>query len=121
MGFMFAASICSSLGAVHDGEGEAISCQAEDGYIMTPGIPVFDSNKLYSKNPWLFSTCSVEAFKKTLANKDCVTRKPVYNEAEIDEWNKFMNKLPGQKYTYSEQCELTFGRGYAYCGVWTMY
>ncbi|KAL3861394.1 hypothetical protein ACJMK2_007429 [Sinanodonta woodiana] len=108
-----------SLGAVHDGEGTAIACRADDGFIMAPSLAVFDTNKEYSHNPWLFSSCSIEAFTKTLFNKPALTIKPVFNQLELDEWNKFLAKLPGQKYSPSMQCQVIVGPASTHCGVCT--
>ncbi|KAK3583763.1 hypothetical protein CHS0354_022799 [Potamilus streckersoni] len=58
-----------SLGADHDGENSATACKAEDFFIMGPKVKQIDPSETYTKNPWLFSNCSVESFKKTLAKK----------------------------------------------------
>ncbi|KAL3861406.1 hypothetical protein ACJMK2_007441 [Sinanodonta woodiana] len=108
-----------SLGAVHDGDDTARGCKAEDGFIMTPRMEDFVPYKTYSSNPWKFSTCSVEAFKRTIVRKPDLTKKPVYTQSEIDEWNKFMSRLPGQKYSPSMQCQFILGLGSSNCGVCT--
>ncbi|KAL3861404.1 hypothetical protein ACJMK2_007439 [Sinanodonta woodiana] len=108
-----------SLGAVHDGDDTARGCKAEDRFIMAPFLDDFVPYKAYSKNPWIFSTCSVEAFKKTIVLKPDLIKKPVYTQAELDEWNMFMSKLPGQKYSLSTQCQLIVGPGSSACEVCT--
>ncbi|KAK3575896.1 hypothetical protein CHS0354_034472 [Potamilus streckersoni] len=57
------------LGADHDGEDSAIACDPNDLFIMTPKETVFSRGQPYSRNPWMFSNCSVDAFKKTLKYK----------------------------------------------------
>ncbi|KAL3861408.1 hypothetical protein ACJMK2_007443, partial [Sinanodonta woodiana] len=106
-----------SLGAVHDGDDTARGCKAEDGFIMAPVLEAFVPYKLHSRNPWIFSSCSVAAFKRTVVRKPNLTRKPVYTQPELDEWNKFMSKLPGQKYSPSMQCQFIMGLGSYHCGV----
>ncbi|KAL3861675.1 hypothetical protein ACJMK2_007699, partial [Sinanodonta woodiana] len=104
-----------NLGAVHDGEGDATDCKAEDQFIMSPALPVSIEGKAYSRNPWLFSNCSVNAFKSTLRDKDCVTKTPNFAPHELDEFNKFVSRLPGEKYSASVQCHLINGPGSRYC------
>ncbi|KAK3576696.1 hypothetical protein CHS0354_024305 [Potamilus streckersoni] len=58
-----------SLGADHDGEGRATACRAEDLFIMTTKDLLFDKCVPYSRNPWIFSNCSVDAFKDVPKNK----------------------------------------------------
>ncbi|KAK3583768.1 hypothetical protein CHS0354_022804 [Potamilus streckersoni] len=106
-----------SLGADHDGEGNATACNPDDLFIMTPRRKAFHPGVAYTKNPWLFSNCSVEAFKKTLENKDCVTRRPNYTEVEMDELNNLNLTQPGEEYTRDMQCQLIKGRGSVYCGI----
>ncbi|KAL3861725.1 hypothetical protein ACJMK2_007749, partial [Sinanodonta woodiana] len=110
---------CYSLGAVHDGDDTARGCKAEDGYIMAPVLHKFLPNKPYTSNPWIFSMCSVEAFKRTIVHKPDLKKKPVYTQPELDQWNKFMAKLPGQKYSPSKQCQLIIGPGSSSCEVCT--
>ncbi|KAL3861403.1 hypothetical protein ACJMK2_007438 [Sinanodonta woodiana] len=110
-----------SLGAIHDGDDTARGCKAEDGFIMTPELPEVVPYKSYSKNHWQFSTCSVEAFKRTIVYKPDLKKKPVYTQPELDEWNKFMAKLPGQKYSPSMQCQFIVGPGSSHCDVRTKY
>ncbi|KAK3600922.1 hypothetical protein CHS0354_013303, partial [Potamilus streckersoni] len=55
----------------------------------------------YSRNPWIFSNCSVKAFKDTLKDKMCLTNKAViYNN---EEWNRIIEKMPGQIYSLDRQ------------------
>ncbi|KAK3579663.1 hypothetical protein CHS0354_001659, partial [Potamilus streckersoni] len=54
-----------SLGAIHD---NSTSCKAKDTFIMSPLVAKFDPSEEYTKNPWLFTNESVQAFKTTLAN-----------------------------------------------------
>ncbi|KAL3861513.1 hypothetical protein ACJMK2_007542, partial [Sinanodonta woodiana] len=104
------------LGAVHDTAVHSRECNAKYGYIMEPVIAIFDPKVEYSKKPWEFSKCSIEAFKRTLANKNCVGKKYYYPENEFEHWNKILSTLPGQVYTPSMQCQLILGRGSAHCG-----
>ncbi|KAK3588404.1 hypothetical protein CHS0354_013730 [Potamilus streckersoni] len=58
-----------NLGADHDEEDDAKACDPNDLFIMSPNETAFVRGKPYSRNPWMFSNCSVEAFKTTLPNK----------------------------------------------------
>ncbi|KAK3584542.1 hypothetical protein CHS0354_031950, partial [Potamilus streckersoni] len=103
-----------ALGAEHDGSGRATACKNEDSYIMSTIMPKSDPSKPYSRNPWIFSNCSVEAFKRELKNKHCVHDEGVvYNE---NEWNRYMSQQPGEVYSLNEQCEHINGAGSRYCG-----
>ncbi|KAL3856707.1 hypothetical protein ACJMK2_011430, partial [Sinanodonta woodiana] len=102
-----------NLGAVHDGDKKARSCPAADSFIMSSHSPQFDPEKPYSRNPWLFSNCSVAAFKKILKKKDCVrTYGPPFNP---EEWNDYMIKLTGQTYSLDEQCQFIYGPRSRFC------
>ncbi|KAK3600131.1 hypothetical protein CHS0354_009267 [Potamilus streckersoni] len=103
-----------SLGAFHDGEKDAIACKPEDSFIMTNHTPLLNKDTPYIRNMWFFSNCSVESFRKTLRNKQCVqTAGAVYC---VDEWNAFMKKQPGDVFTPQEQCILSYGIGSTYIG-----
>jgi hypothetical protein len=52
----------SSLGAVHDGTGAAISCPASSNYIMNPVVGRYPDNG----NLFYFSNCTINSFKATL-------------------------------------------------------
>ncbi|KAL3865281.1 hypothetical protein ACJMK2_006894, partial [Sinanodonta woodiana] len=104
-----------NLGADHDGVNTAIDCPAEELFIMTPAVPRFDLAKEYSRNPWLFSHCSVRTFKQTLQHRNCLTNPGVvYN---MEEWKTFTAQLPGQAYSYNEQCQLINGPTSVFCGT----
>ncbi|KAK3581972.1 hypothetical protein CHS0354_003233, partial [Potamilus streckersoni] len=103
-----------NLGAYHDGEGSATACRAEDLFIMSPIVPRFDRTMRYSRKPWLFSSCSVEAFKSTLPAKACLANKGLYFDEE--EWKQHVQKLPGEVYSTDEQCELINGHKSKHCG-----
>ena len=55
-------NVISSLGAVHDGDSSAMSCLASDNNIMTPIAGLKGVYKMILT----FSSCSINAFKKTL-------------------------------------------------------
>ncbi|KAK3605874.1 hypothetical protein CHS0354_017779 [Potamilus streckersoni] len=103
-----------NLGAEHDGTGDASRCRSEDLFIMS-GTPLeFHPWRQYTRNPWLFSTCSVKAFKKTLPDKECVHNKSlVYDK---NEWTNFTAHQPGEVYSINEQCEFVMGHNSTYCG-----
>ncbi|KAL3888135.1 hypothetical protein ACJMK2_000515, partial [Sinanodonta woodiana] len=102
-----------NLGAVHDGEGEAIACNSSDFFILSDQEIQFSPDKTYSRNPWLFSICSVESFKKTLKHRDCARNAGVvYDPTEL---MTYMKTMPGQVYTNDRQCEFFRGRGSTYC------
>ncbi|KAK3587255.1 hypothetical protein CHS0354_034399, partial [Potamilus streckersoni] len=60
--------VVSSLGAVHDGEGAAKDCPSEDYFIMTSYERTFQPEEPYTRNPWLFSNCSVQSFMALLSS-----------------------------------------------------
>ncbi|KAL3865259.1 hypothetical protein ACJMK2_006873 [Sinanodonta woodiana] len=103
-----------NLGAHHDGEGNAIDCPAEDVFIMTPDLPIFEPGEPYSRNPWLFSKCSLRTFKRTLKLGDCLKNPGVFYNME--EWKNVTAKPPGQAYSYTEQCQLISGPNSVFCG-----
>ncbi|KAL3890599.1 hypothetical protein ACJMK2_002881 [Sinanodonta woodiana] len=103
-----------NLGAEHDGEGEAAACKADDSFIMSNTSHQVTRNRTYIANMWTFSICSVELFKKTLKNKECVkTPGHPYN---VDEYTMLMKKPAGYIFTPNEQCALVYGQGYTYQG-----
>ncbi|KAK3585045.1 hypothetical protein CHS0354_009893 [Potamilus streckersoni] len=104
-----------TLGASHDGEGDAKDCKAEDLFIMSPIKEGPSSERPYSRNPWLFSNCSVEAFKVTLRNKICLKSPGSYFDQE--EYAKYTSKQPGEMFTVDEQCELIHGSKSSVCEI----
>ncbi|KAK3576698.1 hypothetical protein CHS0354_024307 [Potamilus streckersoni] len=111
--------LAHNLGADHDGEGNAKSCRANDSFIMSPYEPVFTKDMPYSRNPWIFSNCSVDAFKNVSKSKRCLRSVGVvYNDME---WKNFMTKLPGQIFLPDEQCKIINGANSYFCGVCTLY
>ncbi|KAL3875197.1 hypothetical protein ACJMK2_038124, partial [Sinanodonta woodiana] len=106
-----------NLGADHDGEGNAIACRADDYFLMTPFVPKYNTTQSYTRNPWIFSNCSVDAFKDELKHKTCLDNLgKVFNFAE---WAEFSRELPGQVYSLNKQCELNNGHGSSFCGTRT--
>lgn len=55
--------LSTSLGADHDGEGTSEACDAGDEYIMAPTFADLHPDQEYNPNPWMFSKCSIDAFK----------------------------------------------------------
>ncbi|KAL3866927.1 hypothetical protein ACJMK2_044174 [Sinanodonta woodiana] len=103
------------LGAVHDGERDAKDCKASDLFLMAPLMYSPNIKKNYTKNPWIFSNCSVNAFKKTLKFRACVKVKGnVYDEYH---WNSYTMKEPGEVYSLDHQCSIANGGKSKYCGV----
>ncbi|KAK3598250.1 hypothetical protein CHS0354_001071 [Potamilus streckersoni] len=102
-----------SLGANHDGEKKGIACKAEDLYIMTPSVPYMYRGRPYSRNPWMFSKCSLEAFKQTLKDKDCVKTKGNYFNAA--DYKAIVTKKPGETITHNEQCHVIKGSKSVLC------
>ncbi|KAL3875188.1 hypothetical protein ACJMK2_038115, partial [Sinanodonta woodiana] len=103
-----------NLGADHDGEGEGLACKADDYFLMSPLDPLFLESRNYSRNPWIFSNCSVESFKRALQDKTCLTNVGAYYNS--NEFWTFMQALPGQVISYNEQCEFALGHGSRFCG-----
>ncbi|KAL3875183.1 hypothetical protein ACJMK2_038110 [Sinanodonta woodiana] len=107
-----------NLGADHDGEKEGAACRADDFFLMSPDDPVFRENKPYSRNPWIFSNCSVESFKRALPDKTCLFNVGQYYDE--DEWSTFMLVQPGEVFSNNAQCEFAHGHGSTFCGVCTL-
>ncbi|KAL3892107.1 hypothetical protein ACJMK2_004344, partial [Sinanodonta woodiana] len=104
-----------NLGAKHDGTGDAKDCNPDEKYIMYHSSIKFNDTTPYSRNAWIFSTCSVESFKKTLITKDCVKVQGLtYDTAE---WMLFMKKEPGDFFTPYVQCFILYGPHYVFYGV----
>ncbi len=56
-----------SLGAPHDGSGVAVNCSTQTNYLMTPSVGYYADN---IQNLFLFSNCSINAFKTKLLTAD---------------------------------------------------
>ncbi|KAK3604348.1 hypothetical protein CHS0354_013860 [Potamilus streckersoni] len=108
------AMLFTTLGADHDGEGDAVACKSEDFFIMTNMPQGFTQARPCIRNMWIFSNCSVESFKKKLASKQCV--KTVGSVYSITEWEVFMQKEAGDVFTPHEQCFLIYGQGSTFYG-----
>ncbi|KAL3892144.1 hypothetical protein ACJMK2_004381, partial [Sinanodonta woodiana] len=104
-----------NLGADHDGTtDDGKECPPDERYIMYYSLPILNATTPLYRNIWLFSTCSVESFKKTLKSKDCVKYEgSVYN---TDEWTMFMRKEPGYVFTPNMQCYIIYGPHYVHYG-----
>ncbi|KAK3579628.1 hypothetical protein CHS0354_008269, partial [Potamilus streckersoni] len=101
-----------SLGAEHDGDGN--SCKAEDHFVMREDesdITIIRS----SRNPWLFSNCSVKAFKDILKRKNCVSRPGGFYD--LGEYMNYVKKEPGQRYSLDDQCRLLYGQNSTCCQI----
>ncbi|KAL3856577.1 hypothetical protein ACJMK2_011312 [Sinanodonta woodiana] len=104
-----------NLGAVHDGEGVATACPSEDYFIMTSYEREFQEGETYSRNPWLFSNCSVVSFKDLLVQKSkLLTPSDVFDQ---NEWMAYVQQQPGERYTNDMQCEFTHGPKSRFCGA----
>ncbi|KAL3836842.1 hypothetical protein ACJMK2_022255 [Sinanodonta woodiana] len=82
-----------SLGADHDGEKGSVDCKADDEYIMSPHIDDNYPGRRYSRNPWIFSHCSINAFKRTLPSKTCLSDAGSY--FDYDDYHAFVKNEPG--------------------------
>ena len=51
-----------SLGADHDKKSDP--CDLHGDFLMAPYVALFNDSSKYSVNPWRFSQCSINAFKK---------------------------------------------------------
>ncbi|KAK3579985.1 hypothetical protein CHS0354_025306 [Potamilus streckersoni] len=106
------------LGAVHDGEGVASACKPSDLFLMAPEMYLPNRRSRYTRNPWLFSYCSLASFKTILIAKDCVKVKGiVYNEQE---WMNYTMNQPGEVYSLNEQCSIINGPKSRFWGVSTV-
>ncbi|KAL3892140.1 hypothetical protein ACJMK2_004377, partial [Sinanodonta woodiana] len=104
-----------NLGAEHDGNKEgATECPPDERFIMYHLPHSLNGTTPFYKNTWLFSTCSVESFKKTLISKECV--KDQGSVYDTDEWTMFMRKEPGYVFTPNMQCYILYGPHHVYYG-----
>ncbi|XP_046380184.2 uncharacterized protein LOC124151650 isoform X4 [Haliotis rufescens] len=95
------------LGAKHDGDGN--NCKANDRFIMSGGS--YKTNTENERNPWFFSTCSVDYFRTLISSLSrtsngiqCLTSAlPVESVPDIGSVN------PGQLYNPDQQCQMTHG------------
>ncbi|KAL3861630.1 hypothetical protein ACJMK2_007682 [Sinanodonta woodiana] len=83
---------------------------------MSSQTPTFHPGQKYSINPWMFSQCSVEAFKRTLVGKTCVTTKQIHDQELLSEFHKVMTQEPGVRFPPDVQCVIINGFGSRYCG-----
>ncbi|KAK3604475.1 hypothetical protein CHS0354_019066 [Potamilus streckersoni] len=84
---------------------------------MATKAPNFSKWKKYTANPWSFSKCSVDSFKRTLVNKWCVATRYVHTDEMYNEWSRILMKHPGERYNPNEQCQIINGKGSLYCGT----
>ncbi|XP_060604120.1 uncharacterized protein LOC132756985 isoform X2 [Ruditapes philippinarum] len=102
-----------NLGADHDGSGSSSDCKPREKFIMAPFITTFRTGEPYSVNPWRFSQCSIDAFKKFFGSVRCfLDHGDYYDKNEWDEHNK---RLPGERFTLDEQCKLIRGDNSRFC------
>ncbi|KAL3836841.1 hypothetical protein ACJMK2_022254, partial [Sinanodonta woodiana] len=102
-----------SLGADHDGDEGSRECRADDEFIMGPKIVANFPGKPYNKNPWIFSTCSINAFKRTLPTKTCLSDAGFY--FDHDDYQAYVKNEPGVVYSADVQCELIGGSKSVLC------
>ncbi|KAK3585036.1 hypothetical protein CHS0354_009884 [Potamilus streckersoni] len=107
-----------SLGAGHDGEGDARACKAEDGFIMTPIAKEDYPGKPYSKNSSLriedlHLTHPMEFFVAVNVKIEIYTHGLYYDP----EYHEHVKSEPGEVFKVKEQCELNVGRGSDLCEV----
>ncbi|KAL3836828.1 hypothetical protein ACJMK2_022241, partial [Sinanodonta woodiana] len=102
-----------SLGARHDGEPGAEACKPDDLFIMSPAVFENYPGQPYDKKPWLFSICSIDAFKRTLPNKECV--RDVGHYYNNVEYPKNIAEVPGKMFSVDRQCELIQGQKSVLC------
>ncbi|KAL3892120.1 hypothetical protein ACJMK2_004357, partial [Sinanodonta woodiana] len=96
-----------NLGAFHDGTADAKECNADERYIMHHRVYKLTGTTPYSRNAWLFSSCSVKSFKETLLSRDCVKAPgSVYDRSE---WMMFMKNQPAYVFSLTMQCYLIYG------------
>ncbi|KAL3853992.1 hypothetical protein ACJMK2_013276, partial [Sinanodonta woodiana] len=103
-----------NLGADHDGEGRSKDCSPADMFIMTPVVNKTGPDNRYTRNAWLFSSCSLQSFWSILSFKHCV--KSQGNVFDEKEWNTYAAKEPGEVYSLNEQCHHINGKYSKYCG-----
>ncbi|KAH3783755.1 hypothetical protein DPMN_161699 [Dreissena polymorpha] len=93
-----------NLGADHDSG----DCPAASSFIMS-GLSQLQPGDAFTQNPWRFSTCSVNQFRKYIqyldnSGQNCLLDKGDYYNA--DEFNTFISQLPD---TADEQCKKIVG------------
>ncbi|XP_041366888.1 zinc metalloproteinase/disintegrin-like [Gigantopelta aegis] len=103
-----------NLGAAHDGENN--NCESSSQYIMASFVGRrHDQIKL---NPWKFSPCSVNYFKKSLSNIKKHGENCLENTAKTGnpaEYRYHTSRLPGQIYSADEQCKFIKGQESHFC------
>ncbi|KAK3584057.1 hypothetical protein CHS0354_032411, partial [Potamilus streckersoni] len=106
--FSAAHELGHNLGAEHDDMKKGSDlCDPKNNFIMGANIPE-TTLFMSSRNPWLFSNCSVKAFLETLDERDCVH---IPGEPyDPHEYQLHLSQKPGVVYNVTEQCRLIVGR-----------
>ncbi|KAL3836833.1 hypothetical protein ACJMK2_022246, partial [Sinanodonta woodiana] len=105
--------LAHSLGSPHDGERESQACKPEELFLMTPMHLENRPGQPYNKNAWIFSTCSIAAFKRILPDKECV--RDVGHYYNDEEYHKYSMEVPGIVFSINRQCELINGQRSILC------
>ncbi|XP_064597393.1 zinc metalloproteinase/disintegrin-like [Liolophura sinensis] len=103
-----------SLGASHDGDGNA--CPAADSYIMTPTSGL--AKGANAKNPWYFSSCSIAYFREKIRQLDSADDNCLLSESSsLDRTilTPLLQALPGQVYHIDTQCAYSHGESSTFC------
>ncbi|XP_022324387.2 uncharacterized protein LOC111125156 [Crassostrea virginica] len=97
------------LGAEHDGLNNA--CASSDSYIMAAV-----SSPVDNRNPWKFSSCSVNYFTTYInqLNRDNINCMTVQNSGGDETLAKYTS-LPGEVYDADSQCRHIIGPGSSFC------
>ncbi|XP_045177373.2 A disintegrin and metalloproteinase with thrombospondin motifs 2-like isoform X2 [Mercenaria mercenaria] len=103
-----------NIGAFHDGYASSTECTDKDKFIMAPHPMIFSKNTPYTKNPWRFSQCAINAFKTNMAVKSRCLGSSDVKIYDLVEYNKFTAIAPGELYTTDEQCQMIVGQS-SYC------
>ena len=61
-------NVCSSLGASHDGSGDA--CSSNDGFVMSAILSFSLTDAEFNRRGWIFSSCSIDYFDAMIAHID---------------------------------------------------
>ena len=94
------------LGADHDGSGGSAACPAANLNLMT-------SSGSVSTISYTFSSCSIQAFKNTVATQRCLDNIPT----PTPDLALVANVSVGQIFDVTGQCKLVYGPDAVFAGV----
>ncbi|KAK0414322.1 hypothetical protein QR680_007265 [Steinernema hermaphroditum] len=112
--------LAHSLGAYHDGSGEAKDCHRTLNYLMSPVASGTEDSRSFA-NSLLLSQCSTKQIENFLRSKQsaCLRKRVASKEkhkvkkaVDIEQTNKIR---PGEIFDKNRQCQLAYGPHYGVC------